>query len=71
MLRTEWNLASHWIPHHVSKYRWLVHRHLEQVHASLDYWSDKELDQEPGGKTIGSRGFETERTIDDDTGNLR
>jgi hypothetical protein len=46
MLKIEWKLASHWIPLYVSKYRWLVHHHLEQVHESLEYWLDKELDHQ-------------------------
>ena len=40
MLKTEWIAASDWIPHRVSKYRWLLIHRLEKVTSILGDWSD-------------------------------
>jgi hypothetical protein len=44
MLRTEWKLSNHWIPHRVSQHRWLVIHHMEKEFDALDSWSDDESD---------------------------
>jgi hypothetical protein len=44
MLKTEWKCASAWIPHQVSKYRWLVIHHSETAHSNFNSWSDDDED---------------------------
>jgi hypothetical protein len=46
MLLTEWRRSSDWIPHRVSKYRWLLIHHLEAENHDLEDWSDEDSEDE-------------------------
>jgi hypothetical protein len=46
MLLTEWRRSSDWIPHRVSKYRWLLIHHLEAENHHLEDWSDEDSEDQ-------------------------